>query len=747
MKKDITRRKAAILLPAALLLAVAVVSARRAQVGALPAELLLVPFVPAEVRILRPAEVAMLVYNPAENGEVYELESFQVRSGGDIVFASELVGELVGDARYGEVNALIERLPHEISELHRDRRYFADENAPEFGGSEVIEARHEIASRWNALREAYDRGMPQPFTQIDFPLAYDQLFFAGAEEGETARIELRLSYRTPSGQLKVATTTRLITRIAPFALPSASLEASFGGTVNVHAGDLHVHSCHGEASGACAPSSNCTAETLQLSGSFSYGDLKTQYQALGYDWFTATDHSYCINSTSEFAAIQAECAAATDGSFLVMADIELSSDESGPQTGSDLGDVLCLGTTSANHMGAHGISARIPGGEDGLLGFCDGLFSNVLDPFGQNIAAIRGQGGYPIVHHPLGSSFGWNSYAQAQGIEANALHGVEIWGGASQSGQAGAVGRWVDWLLDGRLLYAYSGSDTHDAAFAFGANHALLVNEPFTIPNIDRALQEGRSYISNAHSLVIEVGLGGSAVPMGSMFPVPHSSPPAALAPRVHYNFGGDTAEITIFSGRVGDAAETVLCSSGPVTGSGIFECIDTLNTSSNTWYRAYSEGGAKVAYTNPVFFLPVTTDPANYCIGKVTSQGCTPASVWQGSASTTSPASFTVGAENVVSHQNGIMFYGYAPAYTPFQDGTLCAAPMLHRTAVQNSGGDPGPNCTGSFSVDFNARIQSGVDPLLQPGVRIYAQHWFRDPAAASSSGLSDALQFSIGP
>ena len=42
----------------------------------------------------------------------------------------------------------------------------------------------------------------------------------------------------------------------------------------------------------------------------------------------------------------------------------------------------------------------------------------------------------------------------AQGVEANELHGVEIWNGSGQTGQGGQVKGWVDWLLAGRVLYA-----------------------------------------------------------------------------------------------------------------------------------------------------------------------------------------------------------------------------------------------------------------------------------------------------
>ena len=711
--------------------------------------LVLVPFLPGEVRVPRTVEVALLVYNPDPAAGSVALERLEVVADGLVIHVEELGGaSLVGDPRYGEINALVERLPREITELNRDRRYFAPKGAPEFIGVEVPEARREIAVRLDRLVDEYDSGCPIPFRQWSFPLHYDQLFFDDAVPGTRARLELRVRYRSVGGRAAAATTTEIVT-LLPAPLPPPGSLASRAGAIHIHAGDLHVHSCHGEAVNACAPSDDCAAESFQTSGDFTYAELRTHYEALGYDWFTATDHSYCINDTAEYQAIEAECAAITDTSFLCCADIELSSDEEGPQSGSDLGDAACLWTTSANHMGAHDITSRIPGGDEGFLGFCDGLFGDALAGFLGNIATIRAQGGYPIANHPAAGEFGWNSYDATVGIEAGGLQGVEIWNGETQSGQGGHVGQWVDWLLDGRLLYAYSGSDTHDEAFAFGANHVVLeANEVFDLPTLHAALKGGRSYVSNGPVLIMEVGLGGGSVPMGAMHVLPDGAPAAPIAPRVHYNFGTGSGVISIFAGRADDSAETLLCQSGSLTGEGVFECAATLETAVDSWYRGYSENGSTVAYTNPVFLLVGGPDPRSYCLGKENSAGCFESIGFNGVASATSGQPFEVTATEVLSGQFGLLFYGYAPKFVPWQDGTLCVAPPFIRTTVQNSGGSgTGTDCTGTYSFDFNAYIASGIDAGLVAGATVYAQYWHRDIPAASSTGMTDALQFTVGP
>ena len=139
---------------------------------------------------------------------------------------------------------------------------------------------------------------------------------------------------------------------------------------------------------------------------------------------------------------------------------------------------------------------------------------------------------------------------------------------------------------------------------------------------------------------------------------------------------------------------------------------------------------------------------PADYCVGKVNSQGCTPSIGFAGSPSASSPNPFLITAEQVINNKTGFLIYGFTPASTPFQGGTLCFSGQLKRTTVQNSGGNPPPNdCSGTYSFDFNARIQSGLDPNLVVGKNVYAQYYMRDPASSPAVGLSDALAFTVCP
>jgi hypothetical protein len=137
------------------------------------------------------------------------------------------------------------------------------------------------------------------------------------------------------------------------------------------------------------------------------------------------------------------------------------------------------------------------------------------------------------------------------------------------------------------------------------------------------------------------------------------------------------------------------------------------------------------------------------FCAGKVSSLGCIAQISASGVPSPTSPSAFTIVATSVINQSPGQLIYGYSSAFNPFQGGTLCLNGPV-RTPVHLSGGSPsGADCTGILSYDFNARIQSGVDPLLVPGASITAQYYFRDALDpfGFGSGLSNAIRFTICP
>ncbi len=139
------------------------------------------------------------------------------------------------------------------------------------------------------------------------------------------------------------------------------------------------------------------------------------------------------------------------------------------------------------------------------------------------------------------------------------------------------------------------------------------------------------------------------------------------------------------------------------------------------------------------------------YCTAKTNSLGCVPEIAGSGTPSLSDPNPFDITASMVLNVKNGLLFYGYNQAAIPFLGGTLCTTPPLRRTGLQNSGGNlpPANDCTGTYSFDMNALIQSGADPFLNPGSSAYAQFWSRDPMIGdgTGAGLTDAICLDIQP
>ena len=141
---------------------------------------------------------------------------------------------------------------------------------------------------------------------------------------------------------------------------------------------------------------------------------------------------------------------------------------------------------------------------------------------------------------------------------------------------------------------------------------------------------------------------------------------------------------------------------------------------------------------------------PVVYCTSKTNALGCLPAIGFTGSPSASSATPFAIDCTQVANDKQGLLFYGYAAKAMPYQGGWLCVLSPVKRTMVQTSGGSTPPtiDCSGQFSFDFDARIQSGIDPALVAGQAFFVQYWYRDPGDPTgfNTGRSDALAAVIG-
>jgi hypothetical protein len=152
--------------------------------------------------------------------------------------------------------------------------------------------------------------------------------------------------------------------------------------------------------------------------------------------------------------------------------------------------------------------------------------------------------------------------------------------------------------------------------------------------------------------------------------------------------------------------------------------------------------------YSDRVVIYSAVRRVTTFCETQVNSQGCSPHIQGVGTPSATSNQPFVISASDVINNKFGFLLYGRAPRQVALQGGWSCVKLLLKRTAVRSSGGNAPPDdCSGHYEDDFNARIRSGVDPALVPGVEVFGQYWYRDPLSPGGRCLTDAVAFYINP
>jgi hypothetical protein len=124
----------------------------------------------------------------------------------------------------------------------------------------------------------------------------------------------------------------------------------------------------------------------------------------------------------------------------------------------------------------------------------------------------------------------------------------------------------------------------------------------------------------------------------------------------------------------------------------------------------------------------------------------CAPHIGFSGHPSAADPLPFDIRAAEVPARVRGLLVWGHRGGRPPLVGGALCVRPPLRLTPLQFSGGSTlAPDCSGAFDYDFNTLVQSGTEPALVPGARVFAQYAFRRRGGPLDLGVTDALVFTI--
>ena len=180
---------------------------------------------------------------------------------------------------------------------------------------------------------------------------------------------------------------------------------------------------------------------------------------------------------------------------------------------------------------------------------------------------------------------------------------------------------------------------------------------------------------------------------------------------------------------------------SNPTVAAHVLDNAEQFTSSTGTWQPVAD--AASGAFQDFPFILdgidsncPAVT---TYCTPKITSSGCPPLITTSGSPKP--GGGFIVRGTLVDPGHIGVFFYaGNGPAAIPLQGGFLCVAPPVQRLPASVSNGF-GP-CLGAYTYNLDALVTS-----LPTGSVMHGQFWFRDPGAASGTGLSNGVTFTVCP
>ena len=152
----------------------------------------------------------------------------------------------------------------------------------------------------------------------------------------------------------------------------------------------------------------------------------------------------------------------------------------------------------------------------------------------------------------------------------------------------------------------------------------------------------------------------------------------------------------------------------------------------------------------------------ATYCTAKPGLACGVPSISSTGTPSASATSGFLIQASPARSKKTGILLYtSTGRANQPFPSGghILClSTPPLRRGGPVDSGGTPGPNCDGVFTLDMNAfahglwvpqggQASNNPAPFLRSiSQQINCQWWGRD-SVATGTFMSDALEYIVCP
>jgi formylglycine-generating enzyme required for sulfatase activity len=152
---------------------------------------------------------------------------------------------------------------------------------------------------------------------------------------------------------------------------------------------------------------------------------------------------------------------------------------------------------------------------------------------------------------------------------------------------------------------------------------------------------------------------------------------------------------------------------------------------------------------------LSLAQGPTTYCTAGVSTNFCIAQISANAQPNVANSAGCVITTSGLPGNRQGQVFYGidnsgFTPSVWggPVASSFLCVkAPTKRLGAALNSGGTAG-QCNGTFVVDWDAFQAADPTALGNPwafGDKVFVQSWYRDPLAAKTSNLSNALELTM--
>jgi len=435
--------------------------------------------------------------------------------------------------------------------------------------------------------EIFENGQYEPGSESNIKIIIELI-----DENKKYLIEkdllIKLLDPLPKGSLDFSQNKISGNKITPFSVPV--------GPTGWYYGDLHLHSGYSSINGYdnnfWTPGDNCGLETTSPFGN-TIPDLKSVAEALDLNWFSITDHSYCLDPI-KWNNVVSECDDVTNSNFLCLPSEEISVSEDCPK-----GILPDEGCGSAAHLGAHDISSFInqSGGTFPWEFWCPNSPGTQ-----QGINLINNQGGFSIINHP--SADAWD----CESIDCiNNETGLEIWNGKWEDNllelhtphNQNTLNTWVSLLLKGKKIFAFGGTDYHRNASDAVYNGVYL--QDFNKEGLKDALKNGRSFVSNNGFLSFEIK-GPSDIDGKKLGNELDINSGETITISIYYDVF-DTCDLKLKKGYI-DSTEIIKNDFGNIIESGTLTFYDS-HTFQDGYYRleCVKEENNKRIYTNPIWF------------------------------------------------------------------------------------------------------------------------------------------------